>query len=128
MGDYAKNIGQIALDLHNECPFTPNEIEIVDRLVEMNNFALDQLKKAREAFKNNDIGAVAPIVKQDIEINRMFDEAHLLILKLPFSGKQLTNRALLLSRVAHNLERLGDRIVFFTKRIVFIEKGELVNY
>jgi phosphate transport system protein len=128
MGDYAKGIAQIALDLHAERQLSEQEQAIIFRLEEMNTIALKLLEDVGSAFVNRDLKAAQAIAKQDDELDSRYNEANLAIINMLFNDKNLVQRAMRLNWAAHNIERLGDRVVNICERIVFIENGEIADF
>jgi phosphate transport system protein len=128
MGDYAKGIAQIALDLYAEKQLSEQELLIVHYLEEMNKVALKQLEDVGDAFINRDLAAARQIAKKDDDLDSRYNDCNLKIISMLFNDQSLVQRAMRLNWAAHNIERLGDRVVNICERIVFIENGELADF
>jgi phosphate transport system protein len=128
MGDYAKGIAQIALDLHAERQLSDQDQRIVIDLEEMNTIALSLLEDVGDAFVNRDLEAAKRIAVKDDELDKRYNEVNLKIINMLFDNQALVQRSMRLNWAAHNIERLGDRVVNICERIVFIENGEIADF
>lgn len=128
MGDYAKGIGQISLDLHAEGQFTEAEQRVIFMLEDMCQIALEQLRKAVDAFVAGDLQAARAIARLDDVLDAKYNEVNLIIINIIIEDKAHIQRAMRLNWAAHNIERLGDRVVNICERVVFVELGELAEF
>jgi phosphate transport system protein len=128
MGDYAKGIATIAQELHQQAPLSEVELALVARLEEMAQQGLQMLKAASVAFVTKDMEAARQTAQADQHLDELYNQTILQMLELVIEQRQTLNRVMKLNWAAHNLERLGDRVVNLCERVVFIESGLLADF
>ncbi len=122
MGDYAKGIAKIAIR-RGEVEFCyPNQ-----ELDKMAKLAVAQLHRALTAFVNEDYKAAVLIPKGDDEIDDLYNKVFRSLIDCMIKDPKVIDHASLLLWVAHNLERLGDRVTNICERIIFITTGEMME-
>jgi len=125
MGDYAVRIARMTGTLAS-LPAAPLRAEFGL----MGELAIRQVHDIVDALIEQDEADAREIAAKDDEIDRLyhrvFDE---LVAELGSTepDTDVALRALTLLLVAHNLERIGDRVTNVAEDIVFLEKGEVVE-
>lgn len=125
MGDYAVRIARMTGTLAS-LPAAPLRAEFGL----MGELAIRQVHDIVDALIEQDEADAREIAAKDDEIDRLyhrvFDE---LVAELGSTepDTDLALRAITLLLVAHNLERIGDRVTNVAEDIVFLEKGEVVE-
>ena len=122
MADHAAGIGKIVLDIANEAPLKP----LVD-LPRMAETARAMLADAISAYIANDADAAREIAKRDDIIDDLYNQIYRELLTYMMADPGTINRATHLLWVAHNMERIGDRVTNICERVVFTSTGEYVE-
>ena len=122
MGDYAKGISKVAkaLGKHN--------VPVPDKaIVKMATLAVGMLHKAISAFIEGDYKKAAIIPEEDDAVDDLYKFLYADTLKNICKNPEAVDRIILMLWVAHNLERLADRVTNICERTVFIATGELLE-
>lgn len=122
MGDHAAGIGKIVLDIAHEAPLKP----LVD-LPRMAEVSRSMLADAISAYIANDADAARDIAKRDDVIDDLYNQIYRELLTYMMADPGTINRATHLLWVAHNVERIGDRVTNICERVVFTATGEYVE-
>lgn len=122
MGDYAKGIAQVTLRLGEV------QLDIPAReFNQMTQIALDMLHRSLGAFIEEDATLARGIPKDDDKVDNLYNEVYRKLVKVMIAQPEIIDHANLLMWVAHNLERLADRVTNICERTVFIATGELTE-
>ncbi len=122
MGDYAKGIAKVAIKLHNVKLNIP--IKEIERMSEL---AIGMLNKALTAFINEDSQTASQIPYEDDAVDQLYEDIYHHAVNLMMTEPQNVDNANLIMWVAHNLERLADRVTNICERTVFVATGELME-
>jgi phosphate transport system protein len=122
IGDYAKGIAQINIRLGDEPLVKP----LID-IPKMAEKGLNMLRRSLEAFVQRDAAAARTIPDEDEEVDRLYNEVYRELLQIMINDPKTVDRATMLLWVAHNLERLADRVTNICERIVFVVTGEILE-
>ncbi len=122
MGDYAKGIANINIRM-GEQPLLKPLIDI-PRMAEKD---VDMLHRALTAFINEDIEAARKIPVEDDEVDALYNQVYRELMTFVIADPKTIERANWLLWVAHNLERVADRVTNICERTIFIATGELVE-
>lgn len=123
MGDYAKGIAQIALRLGNQPPVKP--LVDIPRMLEI---AVGMLHRAVSAFVSHDVDAARQIPREDDQVDDLYNQVYRELVAIMFSDPSTIDRANYLMWVAHNLERVADRVTNICERTVYTATGQLVEF
>jgi phosphate transport system protein len=123
IGDYAKGIAKITLMMGTE-PFVKPLIDI-PRMAEK---AAGMLSRALHAFVGRDVDLARTIPDEDDEMDALYEQIYQELVTFIIADPTLINRASYLIWVAHNLERVADRVVNICERVVFAVTGEMVEF
>ncbi|MGA9532407.1 MAG: phosphate signaling complex protein PhoU [Anaerolineales bacterium] len=120
MGDYAAGIAKTVIRMGDE-PLLKPLIDI-PRMVALSR---QMLRDAIEAYATRNAEKARQIASRDDEVDHLykaiFDELVEIMAETPASAP----RATYLLWVAHNLERMGDRVTNIAERVVFINTGDM---
>jgi len=122
IGDYAKGIARINMLMSDE-PLVKPLIDI-PRMAEL---GLDMLKRALDAFVNQDAEAARLIPQEDDIVDGLYNQVYLELLTYMMADPGTIDRSNYLIWVAHNLERMSDRVTNICERIVFVATGEILE-
>ncbi len=120
MGDYAKGIGNINLRMGQEALLKP----LID-IPRMAQIGADMLHRSLTAFVNEDVEAAKSIPEEDDEVDALYNQIYHELMLIIIQDPKSIERANLLLWVAHNLERVADRVTNICERTIFIATGEL---
>ncbi|MCL0075532.1 phosphate signaling complex protein PhoU [Dehalococcoidia bacterium] len=120
MGDYAEGIARIALMIGDEPPLKP----LID-IPRMAEKARDMLRRSLEAFINRDSEEAIRINAEDDEVDNLYDQVFRELLVFMMEDPRTITRATRLIWVAHNLERIADRVTNICERVVFTVTGKM---
>jgi phosphate transport system protein len=118
MGDYAEGNAKIALMLADEPPVKPY-IDIPRMAQIANRMLMDSL----EAFNERDADRARRICDEDDEVDALYDQVYRELLTFMLNDPKIIERATYLIWVAHNLERIADRVTNICERVVFLVEG-----
>ncbi|GAB4503550.1 MAG: phosphate signaling complex protein PhoU [Anaerolineales bacterium] len=120
MGDYAKGIANINIRMGDEPLLKP----LID-IPRMAQKGVDMLHRALTAFIQEDADAARKIPIEDDEVDALYNQVYRELMTFIIQDPKTIERANWLLWVAHNLERLADRVTNLCERTVFIVTGEM---
>jgi phosphate transport system protein len=120
MGDYAKGIANINIRM-GDAPLLKPLIDIP----RMAQIGVDMLHEALGAFVNEDIEIARSIPVKDDEVDALYNQVYRELMTFVIQDPKTIERANWLLWVAHNLERVADRVTNICERTVFIATGEM---
>ncbi|MEN6571477.1 MAG: phosphate signaling complex protein PhoU [Anaerolineaceae bacterium] len=122
MGDYAKGICKVVFNLRDvELPIPIKEFE------EMADKAVNMFHRALAAFVSEDYQTAKAIPAEDDQVDQLFIKAQHFIVHTMLERPEIIDHMNLLLWVAHNLERLADRVTNICERTYFIATGEFLE-
>jgi phosphate transport system protein len=122
MGDYAKGIANINLRMGDQPLLKP--LIDVPRMAQKD---VDMLHRSLTAFINEDTEAARSIPREDDEVDALYNQIYRELMTFVIADPKVIERANWLLWVAHNLERVADRVTNICERTIFIATGELVE-
>jgi len=120
MGDHAEGIAKIALMLADEPPLKP----YID-IPRMAQIATRMLMGSLEAFKHRDAARARAICNEDDEVDALYDQVYRELVTYMLQDPKTIERATHLTWVAHNLERIADRVTNICERVVYLVEGKI---
>jgi len=120
MGDYAEGTAKIALTLADQPPVKP----YID-IPRMAQVAIRMLTGSLEAFKNRNACLARDICNQDDEVDALYDQVYRELLTFMLNDPKTIERSTHLIWVAHNLERIADRVTNLCERVVYLVEGKV---
>jgi phosphate transport system protein len=87
--------------------------------------ATDMLNRALRAFVNEDAEQARAIPAEDDQIDDLYNQVYRELMTYVMADAKSIERANWLLWVAHNLERVADRVTNICERTIFIVSGEL---
>jgi phosphate transport system protein len=122
MGDYAKGIANINLRMGDQPLLKP----LID-VPRMAQKGVDMLHRALTAFVEEDVEVANTIPMEDDEVDGLYNQVYRELMTFVISDPKAIERANWLLWVAHNLERVADRVTNICERTIFIATGELTE-
>ncbi|MEO6197387.1 MAG: phosphate signaling complex protein PhoU [Dehalococcoidia bacterium] len=120
MGDHAEGIAKIALMLSDEPPLKPY-IDI-PRMAELAGRMLDG---ALDAYRTRDTEKARQIIDMDDEVDALYEQVYRELLTFMIDDPKTIQRATYLIWVAHNLERIADRVTNICESVVYLVEGRI---
>jgi phosphate transport system protein len=99
----------------------------IKEIEKMSELAVGMLDKALTAFINEDSQTASQIPYEDDAVDQLYEDIYHLAVNLMMTEPQNVDNANLIMWVAHNLERLADRVTNICERTVFVATGELME-
>jgi phosphate transport system protein len=120
MADHAEGIAVLTLRTADEPLLKP----LVD-IPRMGDTARELLLDALDAFIENDAERARQIARRDDEVDRLYEQVYRELLTYMISDPRTITRATHLLWVAHNVERIADRVTNICERVVFVVTGQI---
>lgn len=122
MGDYAKGIARVALRLiHDPAPPAAADLRTMAEL------AVGMLLRSLQALMAQDTEEARRLPQEDDQVDQMYNQVYRCLVGAMIADAQAIDQASHLLWVAHNLERMADRVTNICERTVFIATGELIE-
>jgi phosphate transport system protein len=120
MGDHAANVSRIVIRIGNEPPLKP----LID-IPHMADLCCDLLARSLQAYTDRDVEAAKAIIEEDEVVDQLYDQVFRELLTYMLEDDHTIKRAMHLLFVAHNLERIADRVTNICERVVYLRTGEM---
>ena len=120
MADYAAGIATTVLRMDDE-PLLLSQAD----LRAMADVCCEMVRDALVAYVRRDPEAARAVAARDDVLDDLYNHIFRDILAHILDDPTSTTRALYLLFSAHNLERIGDRVVNIAERVIFMSSGEL---
>ena len=122
MGDYAKGIANINIRM-GDAPLLKPLIDVP----RMAQIGVEMLHQALSAFVNEDIETARSIPVKDDEVDALYNQVYRELMTFVIQDPKTIERANWLLWVAHNLERVADRVTNICERTIFIATGQMAE-
>jgi phosphate transport system protein len=123
MGDYAAGIAHICIQLGSQPLIKP----LID-IPRMADKAVSMLRRALDAFVERDVAAAQAIASEDDEVDALYQQVYRELLTIMLANPRTIDQATHLLWVAHNLERVADRVQNICERVVFVVSGHMQEF
>jgi phosphate transport system protein len=120
MGDYAKGIANINIRMGEQALLKP----LID-IPRMAQIGADMLHRSLTAFVKEDVEAAKTIPAEDDEVDALYNQIYRELMLFIIQDPKSIERANWLLWVAHNLERVADRVTNICERTIFIATGNM---
>ena len=120
MGDYAKGIATVNIRMGDQPLLKP----LID-IPRMAQIGTDMLHRALTAFVSEDVETAHAIPAQDDEVDDLYNQVYRELMMFVIQDPKTIERANWLLWVAHNLERVADRVTNICERTIFTATGEM---
>jgi phosphate transport system protein len=91
----------------------------------MAQIGADMLHRALAAFVNEDVKVAGSIPYEDDEVDALYNQIYHELMMFVIQDAKTIERANWLLWVAHNLERVADRVTNICERTIFVATGEM---
>jgi phosphate transport system protein len=120
MGDYAAGIAQICIEIGDQPHIKP----LID-IPRMGDKAVSMLRRSLDAFVDRDVAAAEAIAGEDDDVDALYQQVYRELLTIMLANPRTIDQATHLLWVAHNLERVADRVQNICERVVFVVTGRM---
>jgi phosphate transport system protein len=120
MGDHAEGIAKITIMIGDEPPLKP----LVD-IPRMDEMGRSMLRRSMDAFVKRDAETARTLAEEDDAIDQLYEQIYRELLTFMMADPGTINRATHLLWVAHNLERIADRVTNICERVIFLVTGKM---
>jgi phosphate transport system protein len=123
MGDYAAGIAHICVQIGD----LPHIKPLID-IPRMADKAVSMLRRSLDAFIERDAVAAEAIGGEDDELDALYQQIYRELLTIMLANPRTIDQATHLLWVAHNLERVGDRVQNICERVAFVASGHMREF
>jgi phosphate transport system protein len=120
MGDHAEGIAKVAIMLADEPPLKP----YID-IPRMAEIAVRMLRGSIESFKSRDVQMARAVCDEDDEVDALYDQVYRELITFMINDPKTIERATHITWIAHNLERIADRVTNICERVVYMVQGTI---
>jgi phosphate transport system protein len=120
MGDYAAGIAHICVEIGAQPHIKP----LID-IPRMADLSVSMLRRALDAFVDRDAVAAEKIAAEDDEVDDLYQQVYRELLTIMLANPRTIDQATHLLWVAHNLERVADRVQNVCERVIFVATGRM---
>lgn len=120
IGDYCAGIAKIVL-LHEDRPLLKPLVDVP----RMAAACREMLRDAVDAFISRDAVKAREVALRDDDVDRLYDQVYRELLTFMLNDPRTIDRATWLIWVAHNLERIADRVQNICERTVYDKTGKM---
>ena len=122
MGDYAKGIAHIAMIIGDQPHIKP--LIDIPRMLEL---SVDMLHRAVGAFVNHDAETAWQIPAEDDQVDALYNQVYRELVTIMLVDPTTIDQANYLMWVAHNLERVADRVTNICERTIYVVTGKMIE-
>jgi phosphate transport system protein len=120
MGDYAAGIAHICVEIGEQPHIKP----LID-IPRMADKSVSMLRRSLDAFVERDVAAAEAIAGEDDEVDALYQQVYRELLTIMLANPRTIDQATRLLWVAHNLERVADRVQNICERVIFVATGRM---
>ena len=121
MGDHAVDIAKQAIRLRDYAA-TPTTLEL---LMELARLVRDQVRRGIQAFVDVNVQTARDVCARDDEVDLQYRAIFAQLLEGMAADSEFVPAATCLLFVAHDLERIGDRVTNICEDVVYMVTGEI---
>jgi phosphate transport system protein len=123
IGDYCEGIAKLTLRIAAEPISVPT-----DGISSMAELTQQLLREVLEAFHRRDVEAAGRVWTRDDEVDELYAQIFRKLLTEMVDDKSKVRQGTYLLWVAHNLERMADRVTNIAERVAFVVSGDVADF
>jgi phosphate transport system protein len=130
IGDYCEGIAALTLRMASE-PTASRFQTTEGSLNEIRAMAVitqQLLLQSLEALRNRDVEAAGEVWMQDERVDALYEEVFRELLAEMGADKSTIRRGTYMLWVAHNFERMADRVTNIAERVAFVVTGDVAEF
>ncbi len=120
IGDHAEGIAKINIMIGKDPLVKP----LID-IPRMSDKAVSMLERSLKAFIEGDVETAHTLCSEDDEVDALYEQVYRELIMLMIENPKIIKGATYLLWVAHNLERIADRVTNIAERIIFMVTGRM---
>lgn len=119
IGDYAAGISKFTILIGDE-----KHVKALIDIPRMRDIAVDMIENSMKAYINRDAKSARLIHSQDDDIDELYQQIYRELISYMFENPTNIKQCNYLLWVAHNIERVGDRVTNICERVIYHATGE----
>jgi phosphate transport system protein len=123
IGDYCEGIAKLTLRMAAEPELAP-----LTDIHSMSKITQRLIREALEAYRNRDVEAAGRVWMRDDEVDELYERVFREIIAQMATDPQTVRRGTYLLWVAHNVERMADRVTNIAERVPFVVTGDVAAF
>jgi phosphate transport system protein len=123
MGDYCEGIAKLTLRTASE----PMAIPVTD-VRAMALLTQRLLVTALEAYRDRDVNAAGVVWARDDEVDALYEQVFRSMIAGMIADRSTIRSRTYMMWVAHNIERMADRVTNIAERIAFVVNGDVAAF
>jgi phosphate transport system protein len=123
IGDYCEGIAKITLRMAAEP--VPGPLSDINTMADITQQLLQQ---SLLAYRHRDVEAAGEVWLQDDRVDELYEQVFRRMLLEMVEDKATVRRGTYVLWVAHNLERMADRVTNIAERVAFVVTGEVGTF
>jgi len=130
MADHAATVCKIGLRMNDEPGFLPLQAmpePFAEIITEMGERVLLLLKHGLDALSRRDAVYAEQLACEDDEVDHLYRRLFRATIEIARAEPEYSDEAIHLLTLAHNLERIGDRVTNVAEQVIFLLRGEIVE-
>ena len=120
IGDYCEGIAKLSLRMSAETIDAP-----MDDMRTMATITERLLRRSLEAFRDRDIELAGSVWSEDDEVDTLYGQIFQKLLAEMVQKRETVRGGTYLIWVAHNIERMADRVTNIAERVAFVVTGDV---
>jgi len=122
-GDHAAGIARLVGRMADQPLLTP----LID-IPRMADVDRQMLRDSLDAYLRRDVELATQVNAQDDKIDSLYNQIFRELVSFMIEDPTTVTRATYLLWVAHNLERIGDRVTNICERVIYMVTGQLMEF
>lgn len=130
MADHAATVCKIGRRMNDEPGFLPLKMmpePFRSIVTEMGERVLLLLNHGLDALSRRDAAYAEQLACEDDEIDHLYRRIFRATIEIARAQPEYSDEAIHLLTLAHNLERIGDRVTNVAEQVIFLLRGEIVE-
>ncbi len=123
MADHAAGVARLTLRLAR----TPRT-DLLPQFRQMADVGREMLNQSLEAFIHHNADLAHDVAARDDEVDELYNVIFQAMIRHMIENPEQVQSATYLLWVAHNLERVGDRVTNICERVIYMVTGELMEF
>ncbi len=122
MGDLAASIAQNVKQLEGEVPQEHFQLPLMKELV------IEQLKAARNAYRERDPVQAQAVIERDRTIDEIYAANQRIMLTYMAENPALISHCMAVANIAKVIERIGDHVTNVAEMVIYVARGHEVRH
>lgn len=123
VGDYCEGIAKLTLRMAAEPVLEP--LGTIHAMAEITQGLLSEVL---QAYRNRSIEAAGEVWKQDDEVDALYEHVFWEVIGTMAANPTTVRLGTYLLWIAHNLERMADRVTNIAERVAFVVTGDVAAF